>query len=248
MKILVVDDEELLVKGIRFNLQNEGYDVITGCNGAEAVMFCKNESPDLVILDVMMPEMDGMTACRKIREFSDVPVILLTAKNDLDDKIIGLEHGADNYISKPFHMTELRYMIENLLKNRQRIRGKFSGAYQEDKIKEIELESDNEILMKRVMKVINDNLDNTELKVEMLAMEVGLSRVQLHRKMKEITGISTGEFIRNIRLKKAADLLSEKKVNVSQVAYMVGFSSHTHFSTVFKKFYGVSPTEYINKE
>ena len=102
--------------------------------------------------------------------------------------------------------------------------------------------------MKRVMKVINDNLDNTELKVEMLAMEVGLSRVQLHRKMKEITGISTGEFIRNIRLKKAADLLSEKKVNVSQVAYMVGFSSHTHFSTVFKKFYGVSPTEYINKE
>ena len=89
MKILVVDDEELLVKGIRFNLQNEGYDVITGCNGAEAVILCKNEAPDLVILDVMMPEMDGMTACRKIREFSNVPVILLTAKADDIDKLMG---------------------------------------------------------------------------------------------------------------------------------------------------------------
>ena len=145
-------------------------------------------------------------------------------------------------------MTELRMMVENLLKNRQRIRGKFSGAYQEDKIKEIELESDNDILMKRIMKVINDNLDNTDLKVEMLSMEIGLSRVQLHRRMKEMTGISTGEFIRNIRLKKAAELLSEKKVNVSQVAYMVGFSSLTHFSTAFRKFYGVSPTEYMNRQ
>ena len=144
-------------------------------------------------------------------------------------------------------MTELKIMIENLLKNRLRVRGKFSGAYQEDKIKPIELESDDEVLMKRIMKVINDNLDNADLKVEMLSKEIGLSRVQLHRRLKEITGISTGEFIRNIRLKKAAELLAEKKVNVSQVAYMVGFSSHTHFSTAFRKFYGISPTEYINK-
>ena len=116
MKILVVDDEELLVKGIRFNLQNEGYDVITGCNGAEAVMFCKNESPDLVILDVMMPEMDGMTACRKIREFSDVPVILLTAKADDIDKLMGFDNGADDYITKPFNILELKARIRALLR------------------------------------------------------------------------------------------------------------------------------------
>ena len=116
MKILVVDDEELLVKGIRFNLQNEGYDVITGCNGAEAVMLCKNESPDLVILDVMMPEMDGMTACRKIREFSDVPVILLTAKADDIDKLIGFDNGADDYITKPFNILELKARIRALLR------------------------------------------------------------------------------------------------------------------------------------
>ena len=116
MKILVVDDEELLVKGIRFNLQNEGYDVITGCNGAEAVMFCKNESPDLVILDVMMPEMDGMTACRKIREFSDVPVILLTAKADDIDKLMGFDNGADDYITKPFNILEVKARIKAIMR------------------------------------------------------------------------------------------------------------------------------------
>ena len=116
MKILVVDDEELLVKGIRFNLQNEGYDVITGCNGAEAVILCKNEAPDLVILDVMMPEMDGMTACRKIREFSNVPVILLTAKADDIDKLMGFDNGADDYITKPFNILELKARIRALLR------------------------------------------------------------------------------------------------------------------------------------
>ena len=116
MKILVVDDEELLVKGIRFNLQNEGYDVITGCNGAEAVILCKNEAPDLVILDVMMPEMDGMTACRKIREFSNVPVILLTAKADDIDKLMGFDNGADDYITKPFNILEVKARVRALLR------------------------------------------------------------------------------------------------------------------------------------
>ena len=116
MKILVVDDEELLVKGIRFNLQTEGYEVITGCNGAEAVILCRNESPDLVILDIMMPEMDGLTACRKIREFSNVPVILLTAKADDIDKLIGFDNGADDYLTKPFNILELKARIRALLR------------------------------------------------------------------------------------------------------------------------------------
>ena len=116
MKILVVDDEELLVKGIRFNLQNDGYDVITGTNGAEAVMLTRNEKPDLVVLDVMMPEMDGLTACAKIREFSDIPVILLTAKADDIDKLIGFDHGADDYLTKPFNILELKARIRALLR------------------------------------------------------------------------------------------------------------------------------------
>ena len=116
MKILVVDDEVLLVKGIRFNLQNEGYDVITGSDGLEAVQAVREQAPDLVVLDVMMPNMDGLTACSKIREFSNVPIILLTAKADDMDKLIGFDHGADDYLTKPFNILELKARIRALLR------------------------------------------------------------------------------------------------------------------------------------
>ena len=116
MKILVVDDEALLVKGIRFNLQNEGYEVITGSDGLEAVRLVQEQGPDLVVLDVMMPNMDGMTACSKIREFSDIPIILLTAKTDDMDKLMGFEHGADDYLTKPFNILELKARIRALLR------------------------------------------------------------------------------------------------------------------------------------
>ena len=116
MKILVVDDEALLVKGIRFNLKSEGYDVITGSNGQEAVEMAQKEQPDLIVLDVMMPGMDGLTACSKIREFSDVPIILLTAKVEDMDKLIGFDHGADDYLTKPFNILELKARIRALLR------------------------------------------------------------------------------------------------------------------------------------
>ena len=115
-KILVVDDEALLVKGIRFNLQNEGYEVVTGSNGLEAVEIAQGGGIDLIVLDVMMPEMDGMTACGKIREFSEVPIIMLTAKTDDMDKLMGFEHGADDYLTKPFNILELKARIRALLR------------------------------------------------------------------------------------------------------------------------------------
>ncbi|MBE6977324.1 MAG: response regulator transcription factor [Ruminococcaceae bacterium] len=126
MKILVVDDEVLLVKGIRFNLQNEGYDVITGCNGLDAVRLARDPEVALVVLDVMMPEMDGLTACSKIREFSNVPIILLTAKADDMDKLIGFDHGADDYLTKPFNILELKARIKALLR-RSAISGQTVG-------------------------------------------------------------------------------------------------------------------------
>ena len=116
MKILVADDEALLVKGIRFNLQSEGYEVVTGCNGLEAVQLARDPDVSLVILDVMMPEMDGLTACSKIREFSNVPIILLTAKTEDMDKLIGFDHGADDYLTKPFNILELKARIKALLR------------------------------------------------------------------------------------------------------------------------------------
>ena len=116
MKILVVDDEDLLVKGIRFNLQNDGYEVVTGSNGLEAIEHARINNPDLIILDVMMPEMDGLTACGKIREFSDVPIILLTAKTTDMDKLMGFDQGADDYLTKPFNILELKARIRALLR------------------------------------------------------------------------------------------------------------------------------------
>ena len=116
MKILVIDDEDLLVKGIRFNLQNDGYEVITGSNGLDAIAMTQNEHPDLIVLDVMMPQMDGLTACAKIREFSDVPIILLTAKVEDMDKLMGFEQGADDYLTKPFNILELKARIKALLR------------------------------------------------------------------------------------------------------------------------------------
>jgi len=116
MKILVVDDENLLVKGIRFNLQNEGYEVVTGSNGEEAVALAKDPEVSLIILDVMMPVMDGLEACTKIREFSDVPIIMLTAKTDDMDKLMGFEHGADDYLTKPFNVLELKARVRALLR------------------------------------------------------------------------------------------------------------------------------------
>ena len=118
MKILVVDDEKLLVKGIRFNLENEGYEVITGCDGMEAVELAGSENPDLIVLDLMMPRLDGLEACGKIREFSDVPIIMLTAKADDMDKLLGFEHGADDYLTKPFDVRELLARIDADIKRR----------------------------------------------------------------------------------------------------------------------------------
>ena len=116
MKILVVDDEELLIKGIRLNFKNEGYDVVCGYNGLDAVALAKSENPDLIILDVMMPKMDGLTACAQIREFSDVPIILLTAKTEDMDKLMGFEQGADDYLTKPFNILELKARVRALLR------------------------------------------------------------------------------------------------------------------------------------
>ena len=127
MKILVVDDEALLVKGIRFNLQNEGYEVITGSDGLEAVRLVQEQHPDLVVLDVMMPNMDGMTACAKIREFSDIPIILLTAKTDDMDKLMGFDHGADDYLTKPFNSLELKARIRAMLRRTARSEKKVSS-------------------------------------------------------------------------------------------------------------------------
>ncbi len=196
----------------------------------------------------MMPEMDGITMLRQLKSnpnISDIPVILLTSKVEVSDRLEGLRKGADAYLAKPFNMEELHILVDNLVDNVRRLRGKFSGAQtQEDKLENVEVKGNNDLLMERIMHTVNENLQDPDFNVDRLCDEVGLSRTQLHRKMKEITGISTGEFIRNLRLQQAARLIREGKVNIAQVAYSVGFNNQTYFSTVFKKHFGRTPTEY----
>lgn len=249
-KILVVDDDPEILKYIREEL-GEWYKLDGAANGKEALQALLSKHYDLVISDIVMPVMDGISLLKNIKTndiISDIPVILLTSKSDAADRMEGFKKGADAYLPKPFDITELRVIIDNLVNRVRQLKGKFSGAQaQNDKVEQIRVKGNNDVLMERIMKSINKNLSNPDFNVEELTEDVGISRAQLHRKMKEITGISTGEFIRNLRLKQAARLIREGQINITQVAYNVGFNNQTHFSTVFKKHFGMSPSEYAEK-
>lgn len=251
LHILVVEDEEEIRSYLKSELSDE-YKVETCNNGKEAYDFILRTLPDLVISDIMMPEMDGLTLCRKLKQnttVNHVPIVLLTAKSKPEDTLEGMEIGADAYIVKPFNTELLKSTIANLIANRRLLRNKFSGAQQqEDKMEKLSMKSSDEILMNKIMKVINEHLDDPALNVEMLAAEVGLSRVHVHRKLKELTNLSTRDFIKNIRLQQAASLLSQDKgLTISEIAYATGYSNLSHFSSSFREKYGMSPTEYMSK-
>ena len=245
--ILIVDDDAEIAHYIKTEL-SDWYRFEHACNGKEGLKMLLTGKYDLVISDVMMPEMDGITMLKKIKgnsNISDIPVILLTSKSEVENRLEGLRKGADAFLAKPFNMEELHILIDNLVDNVRRIRGKYSGAQgQKAKIEQIQVKGNNDALMERVMKYMNEHLTDPELNVEKLTEEVGISRAQLHRKLKEIAGVSAGEFIRNLRLEQAARLIEEGQINITQVAYSVGFNNQAHFSTVFKKHYGMSPSEY----
>ena len=247
--VIAEDDEE-----IRNYLENElsgDYEVHACVNGREALGEIIRTKPDLVLSDIMMPEMDGNTLCTRLKTnpiTNSIPVILLTAKSRDEDKLEGLETGADAYIVKPFNMDILRRTIINLINKHRLLRLKYErNDNLEEQVDEIRLKSPDEKLLERIMECINKNLNNSDLSVDMIADTVGISRVHLHRKMKDLTGQTPHDFIRNIRLKKAAQLLANQGMNVTEVMYACGFSNSASFSTVFKKFYGMSPRDYMRE-
>ena len=255
--ILIVDDDreiaEYIIDGLgdryRFDYAPNGKEALKMLLTADTQHPSANtQSFDLVISDVMMPEMDGLQMLRRIKDnptISQLPVIMLTSKAEVEYKLEGLKSGADAYIAKPFNMEELHIQIDNLIDNMRRLRGKFSGAVsQEERIENIEVKGNDEALMERIMKSINANMSNPAYTVDTMAEDVGISRAQLHRKMKEMTGIATGKFLRNLRMEQAARLLREGKINVAQIADRVGYADQAHFSTAFKSHFGQSPSEY----
>lgn len=250
--VLIAEDEEEIRNYLEAEL-GAYFTILTCTNGKDALETALRQKVNLIVSDVMMPEMDGLTLCQKLKHninTNEIPVILLTAKVREEDNLSGITSGADAYLTKPFNLEILRATIENLIRNREILKNNYKGNQtQDDKIEPIAVndKSPDEKLMERVMKIMNENISNPELNVEMIAQQVGISRVHLYRKLKELTNQSTRDFIRNTRLKQAAILLTEKNKNVSEAALLVGFNNINYFSSVFKDFYGVPPTVYVER-
>jgi DNA-binding response OmpR family regulator len=248
--LLIVDDEEEIRNYITEELGNL-YRIYTACNGKEGIKMALKRNPDIIISDVIMPEMDGFELLRILKSNYDtdhIPVILLTSKTEHTDRITAFEKGADVYLPKPFNIDELGAIVTNLINNRLRLKGKYAGKHPQDNSKaSLDVKDDDMELMQKIMEVFDQHIGNQELSVEKIAQEIGISRTHLHRRLKRIAGISAGELIRTVRLTKAAQLLKEKQINVSQLAYLVGYTSQSNFSTAFKKHFGVSPKEYVEQ-
>ena len=248
LRILVVEDDADLNDFLVTGLSNE-FKIIRAFNGKEALHKARNENPDLILTDIMMPEMDGfefIQITRKDINISHIPVVFLTAKTMQEDEVKGLKLGAVGYIYKPFNLVSVKLKIHNILANQKQIQERLRT----ERILEpenIELSSLDEIFLKNAVESVNKNLDDPHFDVEAFSSELGVSSNQAYRKIKALTGQTAKEFIRNQRLKIAANLLLQRKRSISEVIYMVGFTSPSYFTRCFKEFYACTPKEYIEK-
>ncbi|MBN2092871.1 response regulator [candidate division KSB1 bacterium] len=246
--LLIVDDNTDLRQYINDHLREE-YQIIVAKDGKEGLDKAIHYVPDLIVSDVVMPNMNGIELCAKIKRdelTSHIPVILLTVRSSHDFKIEGLEIGADDYITKPFEIEELKARIRNLIELRRQLRKKFSSTVGL-KPSDIVTNSADKRFIEKALSLIEKKMSIPTFGVEELADAMALSRVQLYRKIRAITGQTTAEFIRSIRLNRAAQLLKQQYDNIGQIAYEVGFSNPSYFSITFHKQFGMYPTEYVKK-
>ncbi|NIJ54743.1 tetratricopeptide repeat protein [Dyadobacter arcticus] len=224
----------------------ENFRVIEASDGVEGLKIAQKEIPDIIITDRMMPLIDGVEFCRQLKNderTSHIPLIMLTAKASETSKIEGLKIGADDYILKPFNLLELKIRVENLIEQRKQLRERFTREVRLQP-KDIAISSADEVFFQRAIRVIEEHMADTDFSVETFVSKVGMSRVQVHRKLKALTNQSTSEFIRSIRLKRAASLLEQHYGSIADVMYEVGFNNVSYFASNFKKMYGVNPSEY----
>lgn len=247
--ILVIDDNND-IRQYEHTLLQDDYIVLEAVDGKEGLEIARREVPDLVICDVMMPVMDGLEFTEQLKTgtaTSHIPVIMLTAKNLEEHRAEGYEHGADSYITKPFHSKVLLARIENLLKQRKLLKKLFQGSQvAEQEIAESHLEDRDKQFLKQLHAIIQQNLSDSEFSVEDIGKQIGLSRVQLYRKVKAMTGSSVVDLLRKARLAKAKRLLETRSMSVSEVAYDVGFSAPSYFTKCFKEEYGILPGDVGN--
>lgn len=243
--VLIVEDNADLRRLIISQLE-EDYVVVEAANGNDGVRMAEEHVPDLVISDIMMPGMDGYQVCRTIKteeKTSHIPVILLTAKATTEHKLEGLETGADDYLTKPFNPQELKLRVRNLIQLRKQLREKFSSEMLL-KPTEVSVPSMQKVFLEKVTSTIEKHLADEEFSVESLAAEVGMSRAQLHRKLKALTNKAPNELIRSFRLQRAAALIRQDAGSLAEIAYQVGFSSQAYFTRCFVEEFGMTPTDY----
>lgn len=249
LKILLVEDNHEIIIYIK-NILKEKYEVKSVPNGKLALELIENFHPDLIITDVMMPVMDGITFTKKIKEnieTSHIPVIMLTAKSAVEDQIIGIESGAEAYILKPFNTQYLLSVINTILKQREIIIRKYQdkkNIFKDD----IKITPKDDLFMQQIVSIIEKNYSDPEFNVEKLVELSTYSRTVLYNKLKGLTGLSPVDFLRNMRLKIAAEILEKSDRNVSETAYLVGFNDVKYFSKCFKEIYGMTPKEYKEKK
>ncbi|HEY6626944.1 MAG TPA: response regulator, partial [Ignavibacteriaceae bacterium] len=244
--VLIVEDNPDVREYIKEALL-EYYHVEEAANGEQGLRKAEKCIPDLIVSDIMMPKMDGYEMTKRIRQnekTSHIPIILLTAKSDKDSKLEGLGLGADDYLIKPFDTDELLARTKNLIDTRRMLQEKFgAGTILSEKVEKPKLSSLDEQFINRIMVVIDEHLSEEEFSIEEFGKDVGMSRSQIHRKLKALTGKSTSMYLRTVRLAKAKQMLAEKLGNISEISYKVGFSSPAYFSRCFKEEFGHAPSE-----
>ncbi len=254
--MLIVDDNEDMRSYTReyFEKEYRIYESIDGVDGYKKAIV---HIPDIIISDVMMPKMDGNEFCRKVKtdeRTSHIPVILLTARASSENKIEGLETGADDYITKPFDGKELQVRVKNLIEQRNRLgkmmekRIRESAGFAKLNFKDSGITSMDEQFLQKVIEIVNKHYTDPEFNGKVFSLTIGLSRVQLHRKIKALTGQTTGGFIRTFRLTRAAELIQKKSATVAEIAYDVGFNSPSYFSECFRLHFGKLPSEFAGTE
>jgi signal transduction histidine kinase/DNA-binding response OmpR family regulator len=244
--ILLIDDNKDIREYIKMVLPDK-YTLLEAINGEEGVIQAKAFVPDLVISDVMMPKMNGYEVCKHLKNdeiTSHIPVILLTAKASIDSRIEGLETEADLYMSKPFHPKELLLSIHNLIQSRKVLQERYNRQVSLNPTN-IAIHSKDELFLQRVMEVLEQNYSDENFSVEQLSDEIGMSRSQLHRKLQALTNESTSQLIRTFRLQRAMELLKKQHASISEIGFMVGFSSYAYFNKSFVKHYNCTPTSIL---
>ncbi|MBP1663799.1 MAG: hypothetical protein H6Q19_939 [Bacteroidetes bacterium] len=248
-RILIVEDN-LDIRSYIHSILGPDYIIDEAGNGVVGLEMIALHDFDLIISDIMMPGMDGIEMCKQLKssiETDHIPIVLLTAKSDIENRMEGLSIGADAYITKPFHPNHLIIQVAKLIETRELLRNRFSRRLSLGEVQKTEpnQESMDVLFLQKTISIILNKMAETEFNGDALAAELGISRMGLHRKIKALTDQSTGEFIRNIRLKKAYELLSIPGKNISEVCYDVGFNSPSYFTACFNEVYKITPSEYV---